>query len=502
MLMRLSLGAIVPSPDNPRKHFDAAFLAELGRSLRETGQFTPCLVRPHPSQTGKYELAAGESRLKAATLEALDGLDCFVRPMTDAQFLEVLTFENLKRRDLRPLEEARSYALLQKRLEGWTVEKIAEKSGVSVDYVRDRMRLLQLVPEAQGLLDQQPARLPLSHALEIAKLAPEQQRVLVDPQEWEGAWRDEDAPYGGPTNLFDERKRDALAGRTHVSLRELKRTIAERFPVDPEADGTAELFPELAAAMQRATEKAMPVVHITDAHADAVPEEGQPKVLGFRDWRRADGTPRAKACKHAKTLGVGVHAGVRGQAFLVCLAKTDCRTHFGEEIRDAEARAAHKRVDPTATTPKVEDPWEKRKRLERAAKARFKVAEPAVLEALAQAVATASTTLGGPLDQMIARDRPWPKGKGGVARGTTPEELMRFLAWQTFAQNLYNAHEELSRVGKLLGVNVAAIVTAAQPTPEKKAKPTPAAKSTVAAKTKTPTKTPAKPARSTRTTTR
>lgn len=513
-VMRLSLAAIVPSPDNPRKHFAPAWLAELGASMLAQGQLAPCLVRPHPKQTGKFELAAGESRYRAARIVKIAALDCVVRPMDDAQFLEALTFENLKRRDLRPLEEARSYALLQTKLEGWTVERIAEKSGVSVDYVRDRMRLLTLVPEVLALIEQE--RLPLSHALEIAKLSAEQQRAVIDPEEWNGVWREEREPR---EDLFtdsddedepswdDEEEseaaeapatKDPYARCITVSLRELKAHITQRFPVDPEAEATAELFPTLVEAMREAAEKAVPVVHISDAWSAPAVEEGTPEILSKRDWRKADGSQGAKACKHAKTLGVGVHGGVRGQTFMVCLAKTECRAHFGDEIRSAEERAAFKRANAAPAGSAHEEPWRKQERLEREKKARFAVAQPAVLRALAASLATASTKVGGPLDTLIARERPWPKGAEGITRGTTPEDLMRFLAWREFTTNMYNAYEQLPKVGKLLGVDVAGIVKAAQPkraaANQANQAATKGTKATKRAKAKTPkTKTPKTP---------
>jgi hypothetical protein len=145
--------------------------------------------------------------------------------------------------------------------------------------------------------------------------------------------------------------------------------------------------------------------------------------------------------------------------------------HFAEDIEFAERQAKQKAAG--AGKPKGEEPWEKHQRLEREAKARFQPAIPAIRAAIATAIAAASTKVDGPLDKLVARGRAWPKAKDGLGRGTTPEDLMRYLAWREVDGNQWNAHVELPRIGKALGVDVAKLVKAAQPV---KAKKKPAAK--------------------------
>lgn len=265
-----------------------------------------------------------------------------------------------------------------------------------------------------------------------------------------------------------------FAAMQAVSLAELRRQIADRFTLDLTHEATPQVFPELAAAVREAEEAATPVVLITDAFSVSR-EEGAPRILTRREWARADGTKGAKACKHATHLGAGVGGGVRGMSFRVCTATTACRAHFGQEIRDAELRAAQATSRATsgrATEPAKESKWEKEARLEREAKARFVKAQPAVLAAIAKAIGTASTKLGGPLDVIVSHGVAWPKAKDGphVPRGTTPEDLMRHLAWRELTRNLYNAHKDLSAAGKQLGVDVAKIVKDAQPKPAAKGK--------------------------------
>lgn len=457
-LVMIHVDEIDESPDNPRRFFSEAFIAELAASLQAVGQLTPCLVRPHPTAEGRYELAAGATRWRAAKQAGISELLCVVREMDDATFLEALTFENLKRRDLQPMEEARAYALLQKRLEGWTVEKIAERSGVSASYVRDRMRLLTLVPDVATLLE--AGQINLSHALELAKLRPHQQQEMVDADMWDGGlWREAEGRLIAGDGDEDEARREP------VSARELRGTIADRFAVDL-ADVPA-LFPEMARAIEAAETQTLAVVRISTAYSAPKAAEGEPPVLPRRHWERADGTKGHRKCKHATQLGAVVHGHEwRGEAFLVCTASTTCRVHFVEDIAFAERQAKQKAAG--AGKPKGEDPWEKRQRLEREAKARFQPALPAVRAAIATAIAAASTKVDGPLDKLVARGRAWPKAKDGIGRGTTPEDLMRHLAWREVDGNQWNAHEELPRIGKSLGVDVAKLVKAAQPAAKKK----------------------------------
>lgn len=471
VLMALAIDHIVESPDNPRKHFDPAFIDELAKSLAQSGQLTPCIVRPAKGAAGRYELAAGATRLRAARQAKLERLDCLVRPMDDAEFLELLTFENLKRRDLRPLEEARGYAVLQKKLEGWTVEKIAERSGVSPSYVRDRLRLLTLHPDALALVE--AGTLPLGHALELAKLTQAQQQEMVgsggDAFDDDGLWRYEDYNQLG---LADDGERDPAAHRSVVPLASLRAEIRDRYPVDLATQQTAELFPELMLAVEDAMGAALPIVQITDRWS-APQAEGSPPILNNEAWRRADGTRGAKKCKHAVQLGVGVHGSpaVFGQAFLVCIAKTECRTHFADEIRIAESRAkwdADRKADAAGKGGKEEEaPWRKQERLKREAIARLKPAKAAILEAIAAKLESVTAKAGGPLDALLLHQRRTirPEAAKRFPRSGGLEAFVRQLAFDEVL-SIFGSEWQLDRfrkVAKGLGVNLDALAKAHAP---------------------------------------
>lgn len=168
----LSVNDIRESKLNPRKHFDKDALQELADGMKTKGQLQPVLVRPIADYPETYELAAGHRRYRAAKLAGMTTLKAVIRKMDDSDFLEVITFENLSREDLLPLEEADGYAALLK-LPGYDVAAIAAKVGKSESYVHRRMALQKLCKEAQEALDNQ--LIEVGHAEVIARLAPDMQ---------------------------------------------------------------------------------------------------------------------------------------------------------------------------------------------------------------------------------------------------------------------------------------------------------------------------------------
>lgn len=140
-LLTIPLGDISPSPSNPRRAFDEAYLAELADDIRARGVLSPVLVRPHP--VGGYELVFGECRWRAAKLAELAEIPAMVRELTDAEVLEIQVVENAKRRDVHPLEEADAYRALHES-HGYAIDDIAAKLGKSKSYVYGRLRLCGL----------------------------------------------------------------------------------------------------------------------------------------------------------------------------------------------------------------------------------------------------------------------------------------------------------------------------------------------------------------------
>lgn len=332
-LRQIPLAQILESPLNPRKHFDPAKLADLTASMRTHGQLTPALVRPIPGD--QFELAAGHRRFRAAKAAALPALECKVRELTDAQFVEILTIENDEREDVHPLEQAEGYRLLMERA-GYDVAKIAARVQRGHDFVYDRLRLLRLTPALRELF--LADRFGLSQALVLAKLSPDEQtKAARKPDhrgdDHSGLWRS-----SGPT--LDEKLFPLVA----KSAAELEYWIAHELRFDPEKIEIEELFPETAVILEAAEETATRVVSITrDSYVRPNAKDEKDRTYTRDFWKRADGLEGSRECEFA-IVGI-VRAGEgRGEAFGVCLRRDKCKVHWAVEVKRLEAREKEKKV--------------------------------------------------------------------------------------------------------------------------------------------------------------
>jgi ParB family transcriptional regulator, chromosome partitioning protein len=164
------IAAIVPNPFQPRAVFDDPGLDELSASIRDKGLLQPLVVRR--AGEGRYQLIAGERRLRAAQRAGLDRVPIVIRDAGDSEALELALVENLQRENLNPVEEARAYQRLADEF-GLAQEEIAQRVGKSRSAVTNSMRLLQLPPDilaqlVSGALSAGHARsllaLPSTHA--------------------------------------------------------------------------------------------------------------------------------------------------------------------------------------------------------------------------------------------------------------------------------------------------------------------------------------------------
>jgi ParB family chromosome partitioning protein len=134
---------IEPNPDQPRKTFNEAELAELAESIAEKGLIQPLLVRPLSGPAERYQIVAGERRWRAAQKARLHEAPCVVRELTDRETLEIAIVENVQRADLNAVEEARALRQLVETF-GHTQEDVARAVGKSRAHVANTLRLLAL----------------------------------------------------------------------------------------------------------------------------------------------------------------------------------------------------------------------------------------------------------------------------------------------------------------------------------------------------------------------
>ncbi len=148
------LDEIAPGPFQPRTHFDQERLAELARAIESQGVIEPLIVRfPTAADSGaqRYELIAGERRLRAARLAGLDRVPVVLRELDDRGALEMALVENLAREDLNPVEEGRALSRLHRDF-GQSHEDIAARIGKSRPYVSNAIRLLELPPPVLDMI--------------------------------------------------------------------------------------------------------------------------------------------------------------------------------------------------------------------------------------------------------------------------------------------------------------------------------------------------------------
>lgn len=172
--------AIVRSKTNPRKRFDNTYLAELGKDIKAKGFAQAVLVRPLPPERMQesfedrqpgdplptHELVCGECRHRAAELEDIEDMPVMIRRLSDLQAFELQLTENLKRKDLHPLEEAEAFQELMDK-HGLSVVDIAARFEVSTAQIYVTLKLLELTPECRTEL--YAGKLTRSTALLVAR---------------------------------------------------------------------------------------------------------------------------------------------------------------------------------------------------------------------------------------------------------------------------------------------------------------------------------------------
>lgn len=147
-IYEISLDDIIPNRFQPRLTFDEEAMKELTASIKEHGVIQPLVLR---RLGDKYEIIAGERRYKASTLAGLEKVPAIVMNLDDDKSAEVALVENIQRKQLSAIEEAKSYQQLLDR--GYsTQEELAEKLGKSQSGISNKMRLLNLSEDAQEAL--------------------------------------------------------------------------------------------------------------------------------------------------------------------------------------------------------------------------------------------------------------------------------------------------------------------------------------------------------------
>ncbi len=169
----LNLEDIIPNRFQPREVFDEKALNELAASIKEHGIIQPIIVR---NIGEKYEIIAGERRYKASAIAGLTKIPAIVKNLDDKESSKVALLENLQRKDLTSIEEARTYQKILE-LDELTQEELAKTMGKSQPAIANKIRLLSLSEEVQDALLKE--KISERHARSLLNVKNKEDQILL-----------------------------------------------------------------------------------------------------------------------------------------------------------------------------------------------------------------------------------------------------------------------------------------------------------------------------------
>ena len=144
-IVQVRVEDIIPNKYQPRLIFNDQDIGELADSIKQYGIIQPLTLRPFDA---KYEIIAGERRYKAAKLLGMETVPAIIMNINDQTSAEIALVENIQRKNLNAIEEAKAYKKILE-IENITQEELAKKIGKTQTTISNKIRLLDLVPEVQ-----------------------------------------------------------------------------------------------------------------------------------------------------------------------------------------------------------------------------------------------------------------------------------------------------------------------------------------------------------------
>lgn len=173
----IELSNIEVNPFQPRSNFDEIAMNELVASIREIGLIQPITLRKIAKD--KYQIIAGERRLRAAQIAGLKSIPSYIRKAKDDRMLEMALIENIQREDLDAIEIAMSYQRLMDELE-FTQEELSTRIGKQRSTIANYLRLLKLPAIIQkGLIEKQ---ISMGHARAIINIDEAETQIMIFEQ--------------------------------------------------------------------------------------------------------------------------------------------------------------------------------------------------------------------------------------------------------------------------------------------------------------------------------
>ena len=202
VVIQIPLSELHPFPDHPFKVRDDEAMQETAESIRQYGVLVPAIVRPR--EDGGYEIIAGHRRKHGSELAGLQNLPCIVREMDDDTATILMVDSNIQRENILPSERAQAYKMKLEAIRRKagrpakgaenlpeencdqvghnfdgkrSVEIVADEAGESKSQVQRYIRLTELTPELQQMVDEK--KIGMTPAVEISYLKPEEQQMLL-----------------------------------------------------------------------------------------------------------------------------------------------------------------------------------------------------------------------------------------------------------------------------------------------------------------------------------
>ena len=195
----LRLTDLHPFPNHPFKVREDESMKETAKSIGDVGVLTPAIVRPR--KEGGYEIISGHRRKRACELAGLEKMPAIVRDMDDDTAVITMVDSNLQRENILPSERAQAYKMKMEAMKRRGArtdltspqlaakfrsdDAVARNEGISGDTVRRYIRLTELSPPLQQMVDEK--KIAMTPAVEISYLKPEEQALLVETIESEQA---------------------------------------------------------------------------------------------------------------------------------------------------------------------------------------------------------------------------------------------------------------------------------------------------------------------------
>lgn len=223
----------------PRSVFDETAIEDLAASIRACGIIQPLIVTPSNAVGDRYELIAGERRLRAARLAGLTEVPVIVRKeVSTEELLELAIIENLQREDLNPIEEAKAFHSMIEQCD-YTQDDVAKKLGKSRSYIANSLRLLQLPKVVQD--DVVQGRMDMGHARALLSLNGLQEQLTVREQILQSQLtvRDVERMVQARTGRTSEKKispsntEDALSPQMRYIIDEMRQAIGTKVILRP-----------------------------------------------------------------------------------------------------------------------------------------------------------------------------------------------------------------------------------------------------------------------------